>query len=119
MIVESLAFGAFKTLVKSAVEPLLLATPTSVVQKEARHGVSGGGAYEFRDRSGTFRRFRRDVGRVMDDGVFPRVVFESEQRRLFRMDLFSVMLPGLRDIGLFVDRTKQEYVTLGIDVDAI
>ena len=29
------------------------------------------------------------------------------------------MVLGLRDIGSFTDRTKQEYVTLGIDVDAI
>ncbi len=139
MVVESLALGAFKTLVKSAVEPLLVSMLTYIMQDEARHVAFGRLALEraIRDSAPVdrdrYEDFVATCAQVMYYGFFPTAVFEelglanvdtlragvfaSEQRRLFRADLFSVMIPGARDVGLLTQRTKVRYEKLGIDVD--
>lgn len=140
MIVESLALGAFKTLAKSAVEPLLVAMLAYIMQDEARHVAFGRLALErtIRESSVADRNRYEDFVlacvQVIYYGFFPRIVFEelglsdidslrasvfeSEQRRLFLDDLCSVLIPGIRDVGLLTDRTKTKYVALGIDIDA-
>ncbi|GAC1305740.1 MAG: diiron oxygenase [Vulcanimicrobiaceae bacterium] len=139
-IVESLALGAFKTLLDSAAEPLLVQLLVNIMQDEARHVAFGRLALErtIHDSSAADRaRYEDFVGscvRVMYDGFFPRAVFEelglpdtaalrtgvaaSEQRRIFRHDLFSILIPNVRAVGLLTERSRPTYQALGIDVDA-
>ena len=141
LIVESFTLGSFKTILTSAVEPLLIAMLAHIVQDEARHVAFGRLALErsIRESSESDRACHEDFvaacARVLYDGFFPRAVFEelglpdidrlrtsvfaSNQQRCFRENIFAVLIPGVRDIGLLTKRTKQKYVTLGIDVDAI
>ncbi len=141
MIVESLALGAFKTLLDSAAEPLLMKMLTYIMQDEARHVAFGRIALEKaihdspqadRDR---YEDFVAACVRVMYDGFFPAVVFEelglgdanelragvfaSEQRRRFRKDLFSIIVPSARAVGLLTARSRPTYLSLGIEIDAI
>ncbi len=141
VVLESLALGSFKTILRSAVEPLLVAMLGYIMQDEARHVAFGRLALErsVRESSASDRaRYEDFVAacvHVMHAGFFPQAVFEelglpvdehlrttvfaSEQQRLIRENMFSVLIPGVRDIGLLTERTKQEYVTLGIDIAAI
>lgn len=139
MIVESLAMGAFKTLLDSANEPLLVQILTYVMQDEARHVAFGRLALQKairecppadRDR---YEDFVATCSQVMYYGFFPEPVFaelgvedvgalraavqNSEQRKLFRRDLFSVLIPSALAVGLITERTKPKYRSLGIDVD--
>ena len=128
MVIESLALGAFKSLAKSAVEPLLVAILTSIMQDEARHIAFGRLALErtVRESSPSERaRYEDFIATCVHEisyGFFPRPVFEelglpnidllrttvfaSAQHRLFREDLFSVLVPGVRaTLGIAIETT--------------
>jgi para-aminobenzoate N-oxygenase AurF len=136
LVIESLAMGAFKTLLESARDPLLVQLLTSVMQDEARHVAFGRLALESavrelepRERD-DYEDFVFYCAEVMYNGFFPMPVFEqfglkdtpllrswvfeSEQRRLFRRDLFSVFIPSARAVGLLTDRTARRYEALGL-----
>ena len=136
LIVESLAMGAFKTLLDAAIDPLLRELLTYVMQDEARHVAFGRIALKKavselspRDRE-DYEDFVYYACEMMSRGFIPEPVYRefgitvtpelletihnSEQRRRFRRDLFSVLLPHSRAIGLLTERIEPRYAALGI-----
>jgi hypothetical protein len=136
LIIESLALGAFKTLLDSARDPLLVQLLTSVMQDEARHVAFGRLALDAAifectpQERADYEDFVLACSEVMYFGFYPEDVFTelelndedalraavngSEQRQAFRRDLFSVLVPNARAVGLLTSRVEARYRELGI-----
>jgi hypothetical protein len=136
LVVESLAMGAFKTLLDAARDPLLQDLLKYVMQDEARHVAFGRIALKraiaelSESERADYEDFVYYSSEVMASGFVPYPVFEecgievddallasiygSEQRRRFRNDLFSVLLPHAKAVGLLTDRIRPKYAALGI-----
>lgn len=136
LVVESLAMGAFKTLLDASHDPLLKKLLLYVMQDEARHVAFGRIALlsavaelDERDRA-DYEDFVYYACEVMATGFIPLPVYEecgvtltpeleaaiqtSEQRKRFRRDLFSVLVPHAKAVGLLTDRIRSRYESLGI-----
>ena len=136
LVVESLAMGAFKTLLDASRDPLLKKLLMYVMQDEARH-VAFGRIALLHAIAGIDERERADYEdfvyyscEVMARGFVPLPVYEecgvvltpeleeaihsSAQRQAFRRDLFSVLIPHAKAVGLLTERIRPRYELLGI-----
>jgi hypothetical protein len=135
VLIEGLALAAFGLIRDYANEPLAKALNTYVMQDEARHVAFGRLALRDyypqltqaeRDEREEFcveacfqlseRLVAEEVWRHLDVDADECIDFmrESEHYRAFRSQLFSRIVPTLRDIGLFGDKLKRAFGELGV-----
>lgn len=146
VLIEGLALAAFGLIRDNASEPLAQALNTYVMQDEARHVAFGRLALrEYypeltqaeRDEREEFcieacylmqeRFVGEEVFHALDIDADECVEFmrNSEHFRLFRTHLFSRIVPTLNDIGLFGDKMRATFASMGIvgyegyDLDAV
>ena len=135
VLIEGLALAAFGLIRDSATEPLAQAVNAYVMQDEARHVAFG--RLALRDYYAQLTEAERDereefcveachlmrhrfvaeeVWRTLDIDADECVKFvrNSGQFRTFQSHLFSRIVPTLRDIGLFGERTRRAFGDLGV-----
>ncbi|MGE0787462.1 MAG: ferritin-like domain-containing protein [Sandaracinaceae bacterium] len=140
IMVEGVALGAFGTLYRETREPLLRELLKNVIQDEARHVHYGVLALREHFQSALSPRERREredwafeVAILMRnrflayeiyeeyfEGLITRqqwrqVVERSPGMARFRHELFSRMIPNLREIGLLSDRIRAHYARVGLE----
>jgi 1,2-phenylacetyl-CoA epoxidase catalytic subunit len=143
VLVEGLALAAFGQIRDTAQNPLAAAVNAYVMQDEARHVAFG--RLTLRDYYPQLSDKERDEreefaveacylmrDRFLSEEVWETIglpveecmswVSESERMRHFRSELFSRIVPTIKDIGLWGPRIRRAYANMGImgfaDVDA-
>ena len=135
VLIEGLALAAFQRLRDYSKNPLSVAINAYVMQDEARHVAFGRialrdyykhltaqelgereeflveGCYLMRDRFDA-REMWEHIGFPVDKCVEAAMI--SENQRLFRAQLFSRIVPTVRDIGLWGPRVKKAYEDMGV-----
>jgi hypothetical protein len=136
LLVESLAMAAFNTIHLAAVDPLIRDIVKHVRLDESRHVAFGvlSLKHDVPDLAEGFRHDLEDLAyqacALMYDGFFARPVYEelgftdleglrrqvleSPIRKVFRKELFGVLIPNLRQVGLLPDRLRPHYQALGL-----
>ncbi len=140
IMVEGVALGAFGTLYRETKEPLLSALLENVIQDEARHvhyGVLALREHILKELSQSERDEREDwafeVALLMRNRFLAFEIYEEHFEGLltreqwkeaigaspgmmrFRHNMFSRMVPNLREIGLLTDRIRPHYARVGLD----
>ena len=140
IMVEGVALGAFGTLYRETSEPLLKELLKNVIQDEARHvhyGVLALREHILKELSESERNEREDwafeVALLMRNRFLAYEIYEEhfeglmsrEQWRQaitaspgmmrFRHNMFTRMVPNLREIGLLTDRIRPAYARVGLD----
>ncbi len=140
IMVEGVALGAFGTLYQETREPLLKELLRNVIQDEARHvhyGVLALREHIVHQLSERERREREDwafevallmrnrflayeVYEELFEGRITRaqwrhVVERSPGMARFRRNMFSRMVPNLREVGLLSERIRPHYARVGLD----
>ena len=139
IMIEGLALGAFGMIYKYTHEPLLKELLKLVIADEARHvhyGVVALRDYFTKEISEAKRRDREDwayevsvllrnrfqfmeiyeeyFAHALSRNAWLKMVDEASIMRDFRTQLFTRMVPNLREIGLLSDRIRPKYEQLGI-----
>ena len=139
IMIEGLALGAFGMIYKYTHEPLLKELLKLVIADEARHvhyGVVALRDYFIKEISETKRRDREDwayevsvllrnrfqfmeiyeeyFAHSLSRNAWLKMVDEAQIMRDFRTQLFTRMVPNLKEIGLLTDRMRPKYEKLGI-----
>ncbi|HME39275.1 MAG TPA: ferritin-like domain-containing protein [Steroidobacteraceae bacterium] len=142
VLIEGLALAAFQRLRDYSKNPLSVAINAYVMQDEARHVAFGRialrdyyknltaqelgereeflveGCYLMRDRFDA-REMWEHLGLPVEQCVEAAMI--SENQRVFRAQLFSRIVPTVRDIGLWGVKVKKAYEDMGVmqfaDVD--
>jgi len=136
LMVESLAMAAFSTIHVAAVDPLIRDIVKHVRVDEARHVAFGvlSLKHDVKDMAEGFKRDLEDLAYqacvLMHDGFFARPVYEelgftdidglrkavlqSPIRKVFRKELFSTLVPNLKQVGLLPERLRSNYAALGV-----
>jgi hypothetical protein len=136
VVIEGLALAAFQMIRDHATNPLAIQVNTFVMQDEARHVAFGRLAlrdyyaelqhHERRERE----EFLIEACRLMRDRLFPDEIWErlnldrrkckmeiesSIHAQFFRHQLFSRIVPAVRDIGLWGPDIRAAYAAMGIN----
>jgi P-aminobenzoate N-oxygenase AurF len=135
VLIEGLALAAFQRLRDYSKNPLAVAVNAYVMQDEARHVAFGRialqdyykgltdlersereeflveGCYLMRDRFDA-REMWDNLGLPVDQVVEAAMV--SESQRIFRAQLFSRIVPTVRDIGLWGPKVRKAYADMGV-----
>ncbi len=135
VLIEGLALAAFQRLRDYSKNPLAVAVNAYVMQDEARHVAFGRialqdyykhltdleraereeflveGCYLMRDRFDA-REMWEQIGFPIDQVLEAAAV--SESQRIFRAQLFSRIVPTVRDIGLWGPKVRQAYADMGV-----
>ncbi len=139
IMIEGLALGAFATMHQLTSEPLLKSLLRGVIQDEARHvhyGVVALREHLNNEVSDRERREREDwafeIAMLMRDRFMAREVYDewfagsvswddwklfvgrSPGMEAFRHNMFSRMVPNLREIGLMSPRIQPHYEAAGL-----
>ena len=139
IMIEGLALGAFGMIYKFTQEPLLKELLKLVIADEARHvhyGVVALKDYFTKEISETKRRDREDwayevsvllrnrfqfieiyeeyFAHALSKDAWLNIVNSSELMHDFRTQLFTRMVPNLKQIGLLSNRIRPMYEQLGI-----
>jgi hypothetical protein len=136
LMVESLAMAAFSTIHVAAIDPLIRDIVKHVRLDEARHVAFGvlSLKHDVKDMPEGFKRDLEDLAYqacvLMHDGFFAQPVYEelgfpdiqglrqvvlqSPIRKVFRKELFSTLIPNLKQVGLLPERLRAHYETLGV-----
>jgi hypothetical protein len=139
IMVEGLALGAFGMFRKVTKEPLLAEILRRVIQDEARHVHYGvlalrehftkrlsekerrereDWAFEvavlMRNRFLAYELFEERFGAFMNWAQWTEVMEASSGMNLFRTQMFSRLVPNLRDIGLLTPRIMPHYERMGL-----
>lgn len=146
VVIEGLALAAFSSIRDNGKDPLASAVNAYVMQDEARHVAFGRLALreyypqltqaernereEFLIEACYLMRDRFQNKEVWENLGYPmkeclEFLENSEGMRLFRTNLFSRIVPIVKDIGLWGDKIQQAYGQMGIlgfanvDIDAL
>src|SRR5580693_3430267 len=135
VLIEGLALAAFQRLRDYSKNPLSVAINAYVMQDEARHVAFGRialrdyykqltahelgereeflveGCYLMRDRFDA-REMWEHVGLPVEQCVEAAMI--SENQRIFRAQLFSRIVPTVRDIGLWGPKVRRAYEDMGV-----
>lgn len=139
IMIEGLALGAFSLIYKFTKEPLLKELLKGVIADEARHvhyGVAALKNYYRNEISDAQRREREDWAyevavmlrnrflfkEIYDEyfahkisfNKWKEVILDSPIMEEFRKQLFSRMMPNIREIGLLSDRMRERYEAIGV-----
>jgi 1,2-phenylacetyl-CoA epoxidase catalytic subunit len=135
VLIEGLALAAFQRLRDYSKNPLAVAVNAYVMQDEARHVAFGRIALrdyykslttqelsereEFLVEGCYLMRERFDAREMWEHLGFPveecvEAAMISENQRIFRAQLFSRIVPTVRDIGLWGPRVKRAYEDMGV-----
>ena len=136
VLIEGLALGAFHTAYDSSRDPLLRELMARVIKDEARHVAFGVLLLQEElpkladeERAG-LEELCCGTCEMMAWGFFPEHIYRelglsdielvrahvmrSTARRQFQRDMFSVLIPNLKRIGLLSDRVRPRYEALGV-----
>lgn len=135
VLIEGLALAAFQRIRDYSKNPLAVAVNAYVMQDEARHVAFGRLALadyykhltdkerdereEFLVEGCYLMRDRFDAQEMWDALGFPikecqEAMQISESQRIFRAQLFSRIVPTVRDIGLWGPRVRKAYTDMGV-----
>ena len=135
VLIEGLALAAFQRLRDYSKNPLAVAVNAYVMQDEARHVAFGRIALrdyykelsapelsereEFLVEGCYLMRDRFDAREMWEHLDFPvaecvEAAMISENQRIFRAQLFSRIVPTVRDIGLWGPRVRRAYEDMGV-----